>query len=173
MKKLTLTLLALSLSGGALAASTTVEMNMVTDQSVGQSIGEVKISETDKGLEFAPDLKALPPGEHGFHVHANGSCQPAIKDGKATAAGAAGGHFDPQKTGKHEGPEGNGHLGDLPVLVVNNDGKATDPVVAPRIKKLSEIEGRALMIHIGGDNMSDSPKPLGGGGDHYACGVIK
>ncbi|SUB71152.1 Superoxide dismutase [Cu-Zn] precursor [Pluralibacter gergoviae] len=164
MKKLTLTLLALSLSGGALAASTTVEMNMVTDQSVGQSIGEVKISETDKGLEFAPDLKALPPGEHGFHVHANGSCQPAIKDGKATAAGAAGGHFDPQKTGKHEGPEGNGHLGDLPVLVVNNDGKATDPVVAPRIKKLSEIEGRALMIHIGGDNMSDSPKPLGGGG---------
>ncbi|AIR01239.1 superoxide dismutase [Cu-Zn] SodC2 [Pluralibacter gergoviae] len=173
MKKLTLTLLALSLSGGALAASTTVEMNMVTDQSVGQSIGEVKISETDKGLEFAPDLKALPPGEHGFHVHANGSCQPAIKDGKATAAGAAGGHFDPQKTGKHEGPEGNGHLGDLPVLVVNNDGKATDPVVAPRIKKLSEIEGRALMIHIGGDNMSDSPKPLGGGGDRYACGVIK
>ena len=173
MKKLTLTLLALSLSGGALAASTTVEMNMVTDQSVGQSIGEVKISETDKGLEFAPDLKALPPGEHGFHVHANGSCQPAIKDGKATAAGAAGGHFDPQKTGKHEGPEGNGHLGDLPVLVVNNDGKATDPVVAPRIKKLSEIEGRALMIHIGGDNMSDSPKPFGGGGDRYACGVIK
>ncbi|KMK19449.1 superoxide dismutase [Pluralibacter gergoviae] len=173
MKKLTLTLLALSLSGGALAASTTVEMNMVTDQSVGQSIGEVKISETDKGLEFAPDLKALPPGEHGFHVHANSSCQPAIKDGKATAAGAAGGHFDPQKTGKHEGPEGNGHLGDLPVLVVNNDGKATDPVVAPRIKKLSEIEGRALMIHIGGDNMSDSPKPLGGGGDRYACGVIK
>ncbi|EMO0474078.1 superoxide dismutase [Cu-Zn] SodC2 [Pluralibacter gergoviae] len=173
MKKLTLTLLSLSLSGGALAASTTVEMNMVTDQSVGQSIGEVKISETDKGLEFAPDLKALPPGEHGFHVHANGSCQPAIKDGKATAAGAAGGHFDPQKTGKHEGPEGNGHLGDLPVLVVNNDGKATDPVVAPRIKKLSEIEGRALMIHIGGDNMSDSPKPLGGGGDRYACGVIK
>ena len=78
-----------------------------------------------------------------------------------------------QKTGKHEGPEGNGHLGDLPVLVVNNDGKATDPVVAPRIKKLSEIEGRALMIHIGGDNMSDSPKPLGGGGDRYACGVIK
>ena len=130
MKKLTLTLLALSLSGGALAASTTVEMNMVTDQSVGQSIGEVKISETDKGLEFAPDLKALPPGEHGFHVHANGSCQPAIKDGKATAAGAAGGHFDPQKTGKHEGPEGNGHLGDLPVLVVNNDGKATDPVLS-------------------------------------------
>ena len=173
MKKITLTLLALTLSGGAFAASTTVEMNLVTDQSVGQSIGNITLTETDKGLQFTPNLKALPPGEHGFHVLANGSCQPAIKEGKATAAGAAGGHFDPQNTGKHEGPEGNGHLGDLPVLVVNNDGKATDPVVAPRIKKLSEIEGTALMVHIGGDNMSDHPKPLGGGGDRYACGVIK
>ncbi|MDU7762592.1 MAG: superoxide dismutase [Cu-Zn] SodC2, partial [Enterobacter asburiae] len=25
---------------------------------------------------------------------------------------------------------------------------------------------------VGGDNMSDSPKPLGGGGARYACGVI-
>ncbi|EGD9858426.1 superoxide dismutase [Cu-Zn] SodC2, partial [Escherichia coli] len=24
-----------------------------------------------------------------------------------------------------------------------------------------------------GDNMSDQPKPLGGGGERYACGVIK
>jgi hypothetical protein len=31
--------------------------------------------------------------------------------------------------------------------------------------KLSDIEGRALMIHAGGDNYSDTPKPLGGGGD--------
>ncbi|STW29201.1 superoxide dismutase [Klebsiella michiganensis] len=62
-----------------------------------QAIGSVKISETAKGLEFTPDLKALPPGEHGFHIHANGSCQPAIKEGKAVAAGAAGGHYDPQK----------------------------------------------------------------------------
>jgi Cu-Zn family superoxide dismutase len=28
------------------------------------------------------------------------------------------------------------------------------------------------MIHVGGDNMSDQPKPLGGGGARYACGVI-
>jgi len=161
------------MSTGAYAASTDVEMNLVTSQAVGQSIGEVKITETDKGLEFAPDLKALPPGEHGFHVHANGSCQPAMKEGKASAAEAAGGHLDPDHSGKHEGPNGMGHLGDLPVLVVNNDGKATQPVLAPRLKKLDEIKGKALMIHVGGDNMSDQPKPLGGGGARYACGVIK
>ncbi len=129
----------------------------------------MKITETDKGLEFAPDLKALPPGEHGFHVHAKGSCQPAMKEGNQQLRKPQG-HLDPQNSGKHEGPEGMGHLGDLPVLVVNNDGKATDPVVAPRLKKLDEVKGKALMIHVGGDNMSDQPKPLGGGGRAMPAG---
>ncbi|CSW95773.1 superoxide dismutase [Cu-Zn] SodC [Shigella sonnei] len=173
MKRFSLAILALVVATGAQAASEKVEMNLVTSQGVGQSIGSVTITETDKGLEFSPDLKALPPGEHGFHIHAKGSCQPATKDGKASAAVSAGGHLDPQNTGKHEGPEGTGHLGDLPALVVNNDGKATDAVIAPRLKSLDEIKDKALMVHVGGDNMSDQPKPLGGGGERYACGVIK
>ncbi len=173
MKRFSLAILALVVATGAQAASEKVEMNLVTSQGVGQSIGSVTITETDKGLEFSPDLKALPPGEHGFHIHAKGSCQPATKDGKASAAESAGGHLDPQNTGKHEGPEGAGHLGDLPALVVNNDGKATDAVIAPRLKSLDEIKDKALMVHVGGDNMSDQPKPLGGGGERYACGVIQ
>lgn len=172
MKRFTLAMLTLVVSAAAQAASDEVEMHLVTPQGVGQSVGTVTITETDKGLQFSPNLNGLPPGEHGYHVHANGSCEPAMKEGKPAAAEAAGGHLDPHKSGKHEGPEGMGHLGDLPVLVVNNDGKATDPVVAPRLKKLDEVKGRALMIHVGGDNMSDQPKPLGGGGERYACGVI-
>ncbi len=173
MKRFNLALLALVVCTGAQAASEEVQMNLVTSQGIGQSIGEVKISETDKGLEFAPDLKALPPGERGFHVHAMGSCEPAMKEGKPSAAEAAGGHLDPHKTGKHEGPEGHGHTGDLPVLVVDKDGKATQSVIAPHLKKLDEVKGKALMIHVGGDNMSDKPEPLGGGGARFACGVIK
>ncbi len=34
-------------------------------------------------------------------------------------------------------------------------------------------EGLAIMVHAGGDNYSDDPKPLGGGGDRIACGVIQ
>lgn len=173
MKRLSLAVLTLLACTGAQAASETVEMNLVTSQGVGQSIGEVTIAQTEKGLEFTPDLKALPPGEHGFHIHANGSCQPAIKDGKASAAESAGGHLDPHKTGKHAGPDGEGHLGDLPVLVVNNEGKAIIPVTATRLKSLDDVKGKALMIHVGGDNMSDQPKPLGGGGARFACGVIR
>jgi len=173
MKRFSLAMLTLFVCAGAQAASTEVKMNLVTAEGTGQSVGTVNISETDKGLKFTPDLKGLPPGEHGFHVHAKGSCEPALKDGKPSAAEAAGGHLDPDKTGKHEGPEGMGHLGDLPVLVVNNDGKATDAVGAPRLKKLSDVQDKALRGHGGGDNMSDSPKPLGGGGARYACGVIR
>ena len=76
MKRFSLAILALVVATGAQAASEKVEMNLVTSQGVGQSIGSVTITETDKGLEFSPDLKALLPGEHGFHIHAKGSCPP-------------------------------------------------------------------------------------------------
>ncbi len=63
-------------------------------------------------------------------------------------------------------------MGDLPALVVDNNGVATTAVIAPRLK-LADIQGRAIMIHAGGDNYSDSPLPLGGGGARIACGVIQ
>lgn len=173
MKRVSLAMLTLLVCASAQANSEKVEMNLVTSQGIGQAIGTVTIAETDKGLQFTPDLKALPAGEHGFHVHTNGSCEPAMKEGKASAAESAGGHLDPHKTGKHEGPSGTGHMGDLPLLVVKSDGTATTPVVAPRLTSLNDVKDKALMIHVGGDNMSDQPKPLGGGGARYACGVIK
>ena len=83
----------------------------------------------------------------------------------------AGGHYDPGNTGRHEGPYGNGHLGDLPVLAVNASGAATVPVLAPRVR-VSDLLGRSLMVHAGGDNYSDIPAPGGGGGARFACGVV-
>ena len=86
-------------------------------------------------------------------------------------AGAAGGHFDPQGSKHHGEPWGDGHLGDLPPLCVGTDGSATQPVLAPRLK-LADVQHRALMVHAGGDNHSDHPAPLGGGGARVACGVV-
>lgn len=57
------------------------------------------------------------------------------------------------------------------MLYVNAEGRATDPVLAPRIKP-EQMAGRALMVHAGGDNYADEPEPLGGGGARVACGVI-
>lgn len=84
---------------------------------------------------------------------------------------AAGGHFDPKASEKHEGPYQHGHLGDLPILVVNDKGVADLPTLAPNLT-MKELKGHAIMIHANGDNYSDTPEKLGGGGARIACGII-
>jgi Cu-Zn family superoxide dismutase len=154
------------------AKSIKVTMNLVTADGVGKSVGTITIKEGKDGVTIEPKLKDLPPGEHGFHVHEKPSCDPADKDGKKTAAQAAGAHYDPEATKAHKGPGGGGHKGDLPKLVVSDKGEAKDKLEVKGLK-LADFEGRALMIHAGGDNYSDTPKPLGGGGDRIVCGVAK
>lgn len=165
---------AAALMGMAMLASaeTVVSVLKLDSKGVGTMLGTVTVTETEYGLVFTPALKGLPNGVHGFHLHEHGSCEPAEKDGKMVPGLAAGGHYDPHKTGKHGLPWGDGHLGDLPALYVDNEGRAVTPVLAPRVK-MSDLKGRALMIHAGGDNYSDHPKPLGGGGARMACGVIQ
>ncbi|MFA7505445.1 MAG: superoxide dismutase [Cu-Zn] SodC [Burkholderiaceae bacterium] len=153
-------------------ADTFIIMNLVTRDGVGPDIGRITVAETPYGVVFTPDLERLPPGLHGFHVHENPDCAAKETDGKPTAAGAAGGHLDPEGTGRHGAPWGEGHLGDLPPLYVDAEGVATQPVLAPRLE-LADLEGRSVMIHAGGDNFSDEPSKLGGGGSRIACGVVK
>lgn len=162
----------LLLSGVVFAEDVNIKVNLVNDQGIGKSIGTITISEGPKGLIFTPKLTGLTPGLHGFHVHQNPDCAAAMKDGKQVPGLAAGGHYDPVATGKHEGHEGMGHLGDLPALTVGADGTASTAVTASRLK-MSDVKGRSLMIHAGGDNYSDQPAPLGGGGARVACGVVK
>jgi Cu-Zn family superoxide dismutase len=154
------------------AQTLVVRMQRVDATGVGESVGTVTITVAADRVTFTPALEGLPPGLHGFHVHEKPSCDPAADpDGKVMPAQAAGGHLDPRKSGRHEGPIGEGHLGDLPALKVDAAGKATAPVVAPRLK-IADLIGHALMIHAGGDNYSDKPEKLGGGGERIACGII-
>jgi superoxide dismutase, Cu-Zn family len=148
-----------------------VEIRAAEAGGPGAALGAITISATPYGTLFTPSLSGLAPGVHGFHVHENPSCNAKEQDGKMVPALAAGGHFDPAKTGKHLGPYGDGHLGDLPPLYVDADGKAAVPVLAPRVK-IADLKGRSLMVHVGGDNFADHPHPLGGGGARIGCGVI-
>jgi Cu-Zn family superoxide dismutase len=149
-----------------------VVVRAIDANGAGSIIGTVKFSDSEKGLVIDPDLGNLAPGRHGFHVHEKPSCEPGEKDGKKVAGLGAGGHFDPHKISKHAGPEGHGHHGDLPALDVGENGEAVKSMVASKLK-LADIKGHALIIHEGGDNYSDDPKPLGGGGARIACGIIE
>ena len=93
-------------------------------------------------------------------------------EGKMVPALAAGGHYDPMKTGKHAGPEKGGHKGDLPLIMADKNGRAEIDFYQKNLT-LDEIKNRSIMIHAGGDNYQDQPLPLGGGGARIGCGVIK
>jgi Cu-Zn family superoxide dismutase len=163
----------LALAAPALADEVVIDVHAISADGVGKSVGTVIAMDTEDGLKLVPALAGLPPGEHGFHIHQNPSCDPAEKDGKAVAGLAAGGHYDPEGTHAHMGPKSDkGHLGDLPRLVVAEDGTASTAVIAPRLTAKA-IKGRSLMVHASGDNYSDDPKPLGGGGARIACGLIE
>jgi superoxide dismutase, Cu-Zn family len=163
--------LAVMAAAAAGAAEIVVDMYHVTHEGTETKIGAIKAEQTPYGTVFTPNLSGLPSGLHGFHVHSAGNCGPMEKDGHMVAGMAAGGHFDPEQTNIHAGPYGNGHLGDLPALYVDASGMAVHPVLAPRLK-LADLSGHSLMIHEGGDNYADAPKPLGGGGPRVACGIV-
>ena len=152
-------------SATTVLADISVPIYALAKSADNKPVGNVVISVTKYGLLFTPHLHDLNPGLHGFHVHQNPSC--------GSNGMVAGGHFDPANTNKHLGPyHDKGHLGDLPALYVSADGTATLPALAPRLRHLKDIEHHALMIHEGGDNYSDVPNKLGGGGVRMECGVI-
>lgn len=171
---LAITLLAAAASLPACAGDSPsmVSIYALTDNGVGDLIGTIGLKDSKDGLVLTPRISHLPPGQHGIHVHQLPDCRAVEKDGKSVAGLAAGGHFDPAETGKHLGPQSDGHKGDLPFLTVDDKGNATAPLVAPRLT-MADVENHAIIIHAGGDNYSDDPKPLGGGGPRIACGVVK
>jgi len=153
-------------SGTPLSAT----IRQVTPEGEGESFGTIVFRDSRYGLYIEPNLVNMQPGPHALHVHENPSCAPGA-DG--TPAGGAGNHYDPAGTGVHAGPYGDGHLGDLPNLVVENDGTARVPIVAPRVT-VADLAGRALVIHAGADRYdSHAEHQHGTGGSRMYCGLIR
>ena len=155
----------LSLTAPALAVDTA---SAVLRDASGKEVGAATFTVTPSGVLISLDLTAVPPGEHGFHVHTTGKCEPP--DFKS-----AGPHFNPDQT-KHgfmtpEGP----HAGDLPNLHVPADGKLQVEVLEPNVTlsgeaPLLDADGSALVIHAGADDYKTDP--AGNSGNRIACGVI-
>ena len=150
--------LSLLIASSSFAATLTSQLYATN----GASLGQVSFEDSKYGLLIKPQLSGLPVGLHGFHIHQHPDC--------GDHGMSAGGHFDPSTTNSHQGPYGEGHLGDLPVLATNTNGEANIRLLAPRLTT-QNIKGHAIMIHAGGDNYSDTP-PLGGGGARIGCGKI-
>lgn len=157
--------LLVAIAAPALAADTA---HAVLKDKDGKEVGTVDLTDTPNGVLMHLDLTAVPPGDHGFHVHAVGKCEPP--DFKS-----AGGHFNPDET-KHGLMTANGpHAGDMPNLFVPENGKITLEVLAPLVTlkgdpALLDDDGSALVIHAAPDDYQSDP--AGNAGDRIACGVV-
>ena len=146
-------------------AEATIQVHMTSESGVGTFVGtisakniEISIaSTTERALLLTPSLVDLPPGPHALHIHENPNCGPAVKDGTMVAGLGAGGHLFAEQNGKTYGS----HLGDLPDLLVAEDGSASEGVIAPRLT-LADLLNRSVVVHASDDDASP----------RQACGVI-
>jgi len=157
-------------TGGA-----TAKVVLVSADEDATEAGTVVFRDSDWGVLIEPKLHGLSAGPHGAHVHVNPSCDAINHQDHVMPAAAAGDHYDPGKAGVHAGPFGAGHLGDLPNLIVEADGTATIPLLAPRLK-VADLRERALIIHAEADRYAEHDTHShnhGAGGARMYCGVIR
>jgi Cu-Zn family superoxide dismutase len=127
------------------------------------------LTQTPHGVLLSLSVKGLPAGEHAFHVHAVGKCEPPFN--------SAGGHFNPEnKKHGHEAADGP-HAGDMPNLHIPASGELTVEVMNTAItldkgkpNSVFKPDGTAVVIHAGKDDYKTDP--TGNAGGRIACGVI-
>lgn len=131
----------------------------------GERVATATLFQQTDGVRVRVSARSVPSGEHGFHVHEVGQCEPPFT--------SAGGHFNPAMR-KHgvQNPDGP-HAGDLVNLPANwTNGNIVETVSAGlTLESLFDTNGSALIIHAGPDDYRTDPS--GNSGDRIACGVIR
>jgi superoxide dismutase, Cu-Zn family len=137
----------------------------------GHRIGQATLTQMPGGIVIQLEARNLPPGPHGFHVHATGRCDAA--DGFESA----GDHFNPRHREHGFGVANGAHAGDLPNQVVGPDGTLRAEVFGVNLTlgsggvALLDTDGAALVLHTRPDDHRSQPS--GETGDRIACGVIE
>ena len=163
---------ALTLAIGAQANADTADAEL--HDTNDKAVGSVTLSEDNGKVTVSIEAQALPAGFHGFHIHAVGDCS-------ASDFTSASGHFNPS------GVDHGDHAGDLPNLLVMEDGTAAMTFDTDRfaVADLFDEDGSAIIIHAAPDNYANIPAryhepppdeatlATGDAGSRLACGVIE
>ncbi|MCI1141544.1 superoxide dismutase family protein [Sphingomonas sp. WKB10] len=131
----------------------------------GADAGRATATEVAGGIRYTLDVKGLPVGTHGAHIHTVGRCD-------APDFTTAGGHWNPTAM-KHGSMNPQGpHEGDLPNLIVDSAGRGTIGMTVPgaTMAQMLDADGAAIVVHAGPDDLMTDPS--GNSGGRIACGVF-
>jgi len=132
----------------------------------GRDAGKAVAEEIDGRIRVIVEVKGIPKGVHGSHIHMVGRCDPPD-------FASAGGHWNP--TGHQHGKENAAgpHAGDLPNLDVGDDGTDRTIFTLPSgsFEQLMDQDGAAMVIHAEADDYKTDPS--GNSGGRIACGVFQ
>jgi Cu-Zn family superoxide dismutase len=121
-------------------------------------------------VRVVADLRGVPPGRHGIHLHENGQCNHDESSGKHFTS--AGGHFNPNGAPHACPPTDPRHAGDFGNVEVGADGTGHLDLTTNLLSLTGAnmVMGKAVILHAGADDCSTQPS--GNSGDRLACGVI-
>ena len=141
------------------------QANAVLKDPEGKEVGTVTLTAVPTGVLLDANLTALVPGDHAFHIHGTGKCEPPSYK-------SAGGHFNPEEDQHGLKNEAGPHGGDMPNIHVPQDGKLHIEVLNEMVSLggLLSGSGTAIVIHQGPDDYVSNP--AGDAGPRIACGVI-
>jgi Cu-Zn family superoxide dismutase len=135
----------------------------------GQSVGVATLTEVPGAVRILVEVRGLPPGAKGVHIHEVGTCE-------GPQFTSAGGHFNPEKkqhgTMNPQGP----HAGDLPNITIDGSGNGRLETTTNRVTlaggaaSVFDADGSAVVIHAGPDDFKTDP--TGNSGGRIVCGVI-
>jgi len=133
--------------------------------------GTINFTETNGKVSMVGTVTGLGEGKHAIHIHEKADC--SANDGSS-----AGGHWNP--TGQPHGAWGDEtgyHKGDIGNITANNNGRATvtkttDEWCIGCGDNTKDILGKAIIVHIGEDDLKSQPS--GAAGARIGCaGIIQ